>query len=179
MFPPTALAGFAVVVDALVRFFAFDLPFELPFLATVFMVGRLAVLPFGDTVVLDWTVEVVSVLVVGLFVAVLPGVAARLKVPWNTVGLVAIGWVIVENVVSTTSGSAIFVKPDVGVASSSKSSLRPASSGVKVTKGCGVIVPVKVLRLPIGFMKLSSTSRSRWITTQSRSVLHIASATGQ
>lgn len=89
MFPPAALVGFAVV-DILVRFFAFDLPFELPFLAMVLMVGRLAVLPFGNTVVFDWAVEVASVLV-ALVVEVLPVVVAGFKVPRDTVGVVTIG----------------------------------------------------------------------------------------
>lgn len=94
MFPLLARAGFAVV-DILVRFFAFDLPFELPFLAMVFMVGRLTVLPFGDTVVFDWVVEVASVLVA----LVLPATVVELEVTRDIVGLVVTDWTIVEDVV--------------------------------------------------------------------------------
>lgn len=36
-----------------------------------------------------------------------------------------------------------------------------SSSGVKVTKGWGVMKPVKMLRFTVGFMKLDTTSRSR------------------
>lgn len=97
MFPPAAPAGFAVV-DILVKFFAFDLPFELPFLATVLMIGRLAVLvAFGNTVVFDWAVEIASVLVVAVLLAVV--VVTGLDVARDTVALVEIGWTIVENTV--------------------------------------------------------------------------------
>lgn len=36
-----------------------------------------------------------------------------------------------------------------------------SSSGIKVTKGWGVMKPVKMLRFTVGFMKLDTTSRSR------------------
>lgn len=135
MFPePASLEGFAVV-DILVKFFAFDLPFELPFLVMVLVVGRLAVLFFEGNVVLE-VVEVASVLVVVLL-EVTPG----LEVVRGKGGSVTIGWIIVENKVvvssvraSTTSGSAIFVRPGVEVVNSSTFSLLP-SSGVRVTKG--------------------------------------------
>lgn len=64
MFPPAALEGL-IVVDVLVRFLAFDLPFELPFLAIALMVGRLIVLPFGSAVVFE-IVDAASVLVLVL-----------------------------------------------------------------------------------------------------------------
>lgn len=135
MFPEPAVLGFAVV-DILVRFFAFDLPFELPFLMMVLMVGRLTVLFFGSNVVLE-VVEVVSVLVVVVLLEVVP----VLEVVRDKGGSVMIGWIMAENMVvassvrvSTTSGSAMFVRPGVGVVSSSTFSLLP-SSGVKVTKG--------------------------------------------
>lgn len=174
MFPP--LEGL-VVVDILVRFFAFDLPFEMPFLKMVLTVVRLTALPLGNAVVLE-VIEVASVLV--LVVAVLPLVvlAGAVRDAGGSVAIVCmtVGNIVVVSPVRVTiaSGSAMFVRLGVGVASSSRSSLSP-SSGVEVTNGCGVIVPVNVLRLPIGFMKLSSTNRSRCITIQSRSVRHIAS----
>lgn len=136
MFPePATLEGF-VVVDILVRFFAFDLPFEPPFLVMVLVVGRLTVLFFGSNVVLE-VVEVASVFVVVLLLEVTPG----LEVVRDKGGSVTIGWIIVENKVvvssirvSTTSGSAMFVRPGVEVVSSSTFSLLP-SSGIRVTKG--------------------------------------------
>lgn len=137
MFPePATLEGFAVV-DILVRFFAFDLLFELPFLVMVLVVGRLTVLFFGSSVVLE-VVEVASVFVVVVLLEVTPG----LEVVRDKGGSVTIGWIIVENKVvvssvrvSTTSGSAMFVRPGVEVVvNSSTFSLLP-SSGVRVTKG--------------------------------------------
>lgn len=136
MFPELAVLEGFVVVDILVRFFAFDLPFELPFLVMVLVVGRLTVLFFGSSVVLE-VVEVASVLVVVILLEVIPG----LEVVRDKGGSVTIGWIIAENMVvvspvrvSTTSGSAMFVRPGVGVVSSSTFSLIP-SSGVRVTKG--------------------------------------------
>lgn len=169
MFPPMALAGLAVV-DSLVRFFAFDLPFVLPFLVIGLMVGRLTVLFFESNVVFG-AVEIASVLV-------LLGIVVGIEVVWDKGGSVTIGYNMVENLVvvsirvSTASGSAMFVKLGVGVVSSSRFSLI-LSSGV--TKGWEVTEPVMVLKLPIGFIKLSNTKRSRCITIQSRSVLHMAS----
>lgn len=136
IFPePAVLEGFAVV-DILVRFFAFDLPLKLPFLVIVLVVGRLTVLFFGSNVVLE-VVEVVSVLVVVVLLEVVP----VLEIVRDEGGSVMIGWIIAENMVvassarvSTTSGSAMFVRPGVEVVSSSMFSLLP-SSGVRVTKG--------------------------------------------
>lgn len=171
MFPLTALAGLAVV-DILVRFFAFDLPFELPFLVMGLEVGRLTVLFFGSNIVFE-VVEIASVLVVDLL-----GIVLEVEVVWDKGGSVTIGWRTVKNLVvvsirgSTASGSSMFVKLGVGVVSSSMFSLIPSSS---VTKDWEVAEPVMVLKFPIGFMKLSNTKRSRCITIQSRSVLHMAS----
>lgn len=129
MFPPMALAGLAVV-DSLVRFFAFDLPFVLPFLVIGLMVGRLTVLFFESNVVFG-AVEIASVLV-------LLGIVVGIEVVWDKGGSVTIGYNMVENLVvvsirvSTASGSAMFVKLGVGVVSSSRFSLI-LSSGV--TKG--------------------------------------------
>ena len=53
--------------------------------------------------------------------------------------------------------------------------LSVSSSGAKVTKGWGVMKPVRMLRFTFGFMKLDTTRRSRWVTSQSRSVRHIVS----
>lgn len=136
MFPElTVLEGLAVL-DILVRFFAFDLPFELPFLMKSLVVGRLTVLFFGSSVVFE-VVEVASVLVAVGLLEVMPG----LEVVLDKGGSVTIGWIIVENMVvvspvrvSTTSGSAIFITLGVGVVNSSTFSLMP-SSGVRVTKG--------------------------------------------
>lgn len=136
MFPEPAILGFAVV-DILVRFFAFNLPFELLFLMIVLVVGRFMVLFFGSNVVFE-VVEVVSVLIVVVLLEVVP----VLEVVRDKGGSVIIGWIMAENMVvassirvSTTSGSAMFVRPGVGgVVSSSTFSLLP-SSGVKVTKG--------------------------------------------
>lgn len=136
MFPElTVLEGFAVV-DILVRFFAFDLPFQLPFLVIVLVVGRLKVLFFGSNVILE-VVEVASVFVAVILLEVILG----LEVVRDKGGPVTIGWIIVENMVvvssvrvSTTSGSAMFVRPGVRVVSSSMFSLL-LSSGVRVTKG--------------------------------------------
>jgi len=139
MFPATVARDGLAVLDKRVRFFAFDLPFEPPFLTTVLGVGRLlAMLLLGVIVVLK-VVGVVSVLVLVVVDAVvLPEVAPGLEVVRNKGGLVAIGWRTVENVVaasptrfSTTSGSAAFVMPGE-VANSSRSSFMP-SSGIRVT----------------------------------------------
>lgn len=130
MFPSTALAGLAVV-DNLVRFFAFDLPFELPLLVMGLMVGRLTMLFFGSDVVFG-VVVIVSVLVVGTL-----GIVVGIEVVWDKGGSVTIGWRMVENLVvvsiraSGASGSAMFVKPGVEVASSSRLSLIPSSGVMK------------------------------------------------
>lgn len=84
MFPLMALTGLAVV-DILVRFLDFDLPFELPFLVMGLAVGRLAVLFFGSNGVFG-VVEIVSVLVVDLLEIVL-----GTEVVWDKGGSVTIG----------------------------------------------------------------------------------------
>lgn len=133
-----ALEGLAVV-DTLVRFFAFDLPFELPFLTTVLTVGRLTVLALGGALEV---VEVASVLLVPVAVArpvVVPGGAAVVRDTGDSAAVdrTTVGNIVVVSAprVTTASGSAMFVRPGVGgVASSSRSSLSP-SSGVEVTNG--------------------------------------------
>jgi hypothetical protein len=139
MFPATVAREGLVVLNKRVRFFAFDLPFEPPFLTMVLVVGRLlAVLFLGGIVVLE-VVGVVSVpVLVVVDAVVLPEVAPGLEVVRNKGGLVAIGWRTVENVVAasptrfSTSASAAFVMLGVEVTNSSRSSFMP-SSGIRVT----------------------------------------------
>jgi len=139
MFPAAITREGFAVLDNRVRFFAFDLPFELPFLTMVLVVGRLAVLLLGGIVVLE-TVGVASVLVLVVVDAiVLPEVAPGLEVVRNKGGFVATDWRTVENVVtasptrfSTRLGSAAFVMLGVKVTNSSRSSFTP-SSGINVT----------------------------------------------
>lgn len=81
MFPSTTLVGLAVV-DSLMRFFAFDLPFELAFLVMGLAVGRLTVLFFGSDIVFG-VVEIVSMFVVDLL-----GIVLGIEVVWDKGGSV-------------------------------------------------------------------------------------------
>jgi len=85
MFPPMTLAGLAVV-DSLVKFFAFDLLFELPFLVIGLIVARLTEVVFFGSDVIFGVVEIVSVLVVDLL-----GIVLEIEVVWDKGGSVTIG----------------------------------------------------------------------------------------